>query len=188
MAYLFIRPGKTISALLQDEAPNLFPLFDRRGDFPAGAATEQEIVDQSAAIARAFRQIPEKEIPRGVSHGARGLAVIRVVKVGFGFSGKGGQAVQAFSRDGNVTLGADLSAAAGWAGRARLVGGCDAARSGLHLQQEQGSLRRRFIGRRDHRHTKNGQRLLLRTVGERGPRSFRVSPPAGANRLRAALH
>jgi lipid-binding SYLF domain-containing protein len=104
--------------------------------------------------------MPERQIPRSVLRDARGLAIIRVVKVGFVFSGKGGDgvviartgkgwsgpsfvgtggagwglqagaqvsdfvfvlnnadAVRAFSRDGNVTLGADVSAAAGPVGR-----------------------------------------------------------------------
>jgi lipid-binding SYLF domain-containing protein len=126
----------------------------------AGAATEQEIVDQSATILRQFRRIPEKAIPTRVLRNAKGLAIVTVVKVGFGISGKGGQgvvvartgggwsgpsfvgtggagwgpqigvevtdfifvlntreAVRAFSRDGNVTIGADASAAAGPVGR-----------------------------------------------------------------------
>jgi len=104
--------------------------------------------------------MPEKGIPGRVLRQARGLAILRVVKVGFGVSGKGGQgvvvartgrgwsgpsfvgtggagwgpqigaqitdfvfvlnsnaAVRAFSRDGNVTLGVDASAAAGPVGR-----------------------------------------------------------------------
>ena len=104
--------------------------------------------------------MPEKAIPRDVLRGAKGLAILSVVKAGFIFSAKGGQgvviartprgwsgpsfiatggggwglqvgaqvtdfvivlntdaAVQAFSRGGNVTLGVDLSAAAGPVGR-----------------------------------------------------------------------
>jgi lipid-binding SYLF domain-containing protein len=126
----------------------------------AGAATEQEIVNQSASILRDFRRMPERGIPGRVIRNAKGLAIITVVKVGFGISGKGGQgvvvartgggwsgpsfigtggagwgpqigaqvtdfvfvlnsnrAVRAFSRDGNVTLGADASVAAGPVGR-----------------------------------------------------------------------
>src|SRR5436190_4058159 len=131
----------------------------------AGAATEQEIVNQSAAILRDFRNMPEKGIPGRILRDAKGLAIISVLKVGFGFSGKGGEgvviartdggwsgpsfigtggagwgaqigaqvtdfvfvlntnrAVRAFSRDGNVTLGADASAAAGPVGRDAQVG------------------------------------------------------------------
>lgn len=131
----------------------------------AGAATEQEVVNQSASILRDFRRMPEKGIPARVLRDARGLAILSVVKVGFGFSGKGGQgvvvartrrgwsgpsfvgtggagwgpqvgaqvtdfvfvlnsraAVRAFSRDGNVTLGVDASAAAGPVGRDAAAG------------------------------------------------------------------
>ena len=131
----------------------------------AGAATEQEVVNQSASILRDFRRMPEKGIPARVLRHARGLAILTVVKVGFGVSGKGGQgvvvartsrgwsgpsfvgtggagwgpqigaqitdfvfvlnsnaAVRAFSRDGNVTLGADASVAAGPVGRDAHVG------------------------------------------------------------------
>ena len=126
----------------------------------ASAATEQEIVNQSAEIVRDFRQMPEREIPPRIMNNARGLAIIRVLKIGFGVSGKGGEglvvartahgwsgpsfvglggagwglqigaevsdfifvlnndaAVRAFSRDGNVKIGADVSAAAGPVGR-----------------------------------------------------------------------
>ena len=126
----------------------------------ANAATEQEIVNQSANILRDFRRIPEKAIPRGVLRHARGLAILSVLKIGFGVSGKGGQgiviartahgwsgpsfigtggagwgvqvgaqvtdfvfvlnsyeAVRAFSKQGNVTLGVDASVAAGPVGR-----------------------------------------------------------------------
>jgi lipid-binding SYLF domain-containing protein len=126
----------------------------------AGAATDQEVVNDSTSIIRQFRALPERGIPRDVLRHAQGLAVIKVLKVGFVFSGKAGQgvviaraghgwsgpsfigtggagwgaqigaevtdfvfvlndpaAVRAFSRDGNVTLGADVSAAAGPVGR-----------------------------------------------------------------------
>jgi lipid-binding SYLF domain-containing protein len=59
----------------------------------AGAATEQEIVNQSASILRDFRRMPERGIPGRVIRNAKGLAIITVVKVGFGVSGKGGQGV-----------------------------------------------------------------------------------------------
>jgi SH3 domain-containing YSC84-like protein 1 len=126
----------------------------------ASAATEQEIVDQSVKIVHNFYEMPERQIPRSIMRNARGLAIIRVLKAGFVFSGKGGQgvvvartghgwsgpsfiglggagwglqvgaqvtdfifvlnndsAVRAFSRDGNLKLGADVSAAAGPVGR-----------------------------------------------------------------------
>jgi lipid-binding SYLF domain-containing protein len=124
------------------------------------AATAQEIVNQSAGIIRDFRHMPEQSIPQTVLSEARGLAIMRVLKIGFGISGKGGQgvvvartgngwsgpsfigtggagfgfqigaqvtdfvivlntrdAVRAFSHEGNVTIGADASAAAGPVGR-----------------------------------------------------------------------
>lgn len=123
-------------------------------------ATEQDTVTRCATIISEFQQMPEKAIPRDVLRGAKGLAILSVVKAGFIFSAKGGQgvviartprgwsgpsfiatggggwglqvgaqvtdfvivlntdaAVQAFSRGGNVTLGVDLSAAAGPVGR-----------------------------------------------------------------------
>ncbi len=128
--------------------------------FSASAMTEQEVVNQSAGIIRDFRRMPEQSIPQTILNEARGLAIIRVFKAGFGFSGKGGQgvvvartghgwsgpsfigtggagfgfqagaevtdfvfvlntrdAVTAFSHDGNVTIGASVSAAAGPVGR-----------------------------------------------------------------------
>lgn len=126
----------------------------------AGAATEQEVVNDSATILREFYHMPEKQIPRRILNDAHGLAIIRVLKVGFGISGDGGEgvvvarnrhgwsgpsfvglggagigwqigaqltdfifvlntdaAVRAFSRDGNVKIGVDVSAAAGPVGR-----------------------------------------------------------------------
>ena len=59
----------------------------------ASAVTEQEIVDRSAEIMRGFRAMPEKAIPRRVLDDARGLAIMSVLKVGFGVSGQGGQGV-----------------------------------------------------------------------------------------------
>jgi len=126
----------------------------------ARAFTEQEVVNADAEIIREFRRIPEQGIPETVLKHARGLAIIKVLKVGFGVSGKGGEgvvvaktkhgwsgpsfigtggagvgfqlgaevtdfvfvlnnedAVRAFSHGGNVTVGADVSAAAGPVGR-----------------------------------------------------------------------
>jgi len=59
----------------------------------ASAVTEQEIVDRSAEIMRGFHAMPEKAIPRRVLDDARGLAIMSVLKVGFGLSGQGGQGV-----------------------------------------------------------------------------------------------
>ena len=54
---------------------------------PAGAASEQAIVDRSAQILRDFRAMPERQIPRSILRRARGLAVLSVIKAGFIFSG-----------------------------------------------------------------------------------------------------
>ena len=59
----------------------------------ASAATEQEIVDQAVSIMRDFHEMPERHIPPRIMRNARGLAIIRVLKAGFVFSGKGGQGV-----------------------------------------------------------------------------------------------
>src|SRR3954470_4096464 len=59
----------------------------------ARGMTEQEVVNQSAGIIRDFRHMPEQSIPATVLDEARGLAIIRVLKIGFVFSGKGGQGV-----------------------------------------------------------------------------------------------
>jgi lipid-binding SYLF domain-containing protein len=123
-------------------------------------ASMQGDVDQAATIIQRFQAVPEKAIPQAVLKDARGLAIMTVIKAGFGFSGRGGKgvvvartsngwsgpsaigtggagfgfqigaqvtefvmilntdaAVQAFSRDINVTLGGDISVAAGPIGR-----------------------------------------------------------------------
>ena len=123
-------------------------------------ASMQGDVDQAATIIERFQAVPEKAIPQAVLRDARGLAIMTVIKAGFGLSGRGGSgvvvartksgwsgpsaigtggagfgfqigaevtefvmilntdaAVQAFSRDVNVTLGGDISVAAGPIGR-----------------------------------------------------------------------
>src|SRR6266571_541697 len=123
-------------------------------------ASMQGDVDQAATIIERFQAVPEKAIPQAVLKDARGLAIMTVIKAGFGISGRGGSgvvvsrtkngwsgpsaigtggagfgfqigaevtefvmilntdaAVQAFSRDVNVTLGGDISVAAGPIGR-----------------------------------------------------------------------
>ena len=194
------------------------------------AMTEQEIVNQSAGIIRDFRHMPEQSIPQTVLSEARGLAIMRVLKVGFGISGKGGQgvvvartgngwsgpsfigtggagfgfqigaqvtdfvivlntrdAVRAFSRDGNITIGADASAAAGPVGRDAQAGVTPTAAlytysrskglfAGVSLEgaiiATQKDANRKYYGR---------------PVSARSILSGRVSPPAGASRLLAAL-
>lgn len=66
----------------------------------ATAASEQQVVEDAAEMVRQFRSIPERGIPENVLRDARGLAIIRVLKIGFGISGKGGQGV-VVARTGN---------------------------------------------------------------------------------------
>jgi lipid-binding SYLF domain-containing protein len=123
-------------------------------------ADMQDDVDQAATIIERFQAVPEKGIPQAVLKDARGLAIMTVIKAGFGVSGRGGtgvvvartrngwsgpsaigtggvgfgfqigaevtelvmvlntdEAVKAFSRDVNITLGGDISVAAGPIGR-----------------------------------------------------------------------
>ncbi len=196
---------------------------------PAGA-TEQEIVNRSAKILREFHGIPEKDIPRDVMRGAKGLAIISVVKVGFGISGKGGEgvvvartgngwsgpsfvglggagagfqigaqltdfifvlnttaAVRAFSKDGNVALGADVSAAAGPVGR-DLQASVTPRAAVYTYSRSKGlfagaSLEGAIIATQK---TANA-RYYHRPVSAAAILSGRVSPPAGTARLRAAL-
>jgi lipid-binding SYLF domain-containing protein len=66
----------------------------------AAQADERDTVKRSAEILREFRSMPERQVPRAVLRDARGLAIMRVVKVGFVFSGKGGEGV-VIARTGN---------------------------------------------------------------------------------------
>jgi len=196
----------------------------------ARAFTEQEVVNADAEIIREFRRIPEQGIPETVLNHARGLAIIKVLKVGFGVSGKGGEgvvvaktkhgwsgpsfigtggagfglqigaevtdfvfvlnnedAVRAFSHGGNVTIGADASAAAGPVGRhaeadvAPVAAIYTYSRSkglfaGVSLQGAvivtQSDANRRYYGR---------------DVIPEAILSRKVSPPSGASHLVAAL-
>src|SRR5437016_14546066 len=81
----------------------------------ASGATEQEVVNQSASIMRQFKRMPERGIPRSVLQNARGLAILTVVKIGFGLSGKGGQGV-VVARTGNGWSGPSFvgTGGAGW--------------------------------------------------------------------------
>lgn len=197
----------------------------------ATAATEQEIVNRSAKILRDFHSIPETDIPPSILRHAKGLAILSVVKVGFGLSGKGGQgvvvartgngwsgpsfvgiggagagfqigaqltefifvlnnnaAVKAFSRDGNVTLGADVSAAAGPVGR-DLQAGITPTAAVYTYSRSKGlfagaSLEGAIIATQK---TANA-RYYGRPVSSGAILSGRATPPAGAGRLRAALN
>ena len=196
----------------------------------ARAATEQEVVDQSTEILRAFYQMPESEIPLRIFNEARGLAIIRVLKIGFGVSGKGGEgvvvartphgwsapsfiglggagwglqigaeltdfifvlnndaAVRAFSRDGNLKLGADVSAAAGPVGR-DLQGAVTPTAAVYTYSRSKGlfagvSLEGAIIATQ-----KTAiDRYYGRPVSARSILSGRTAPPQGAQRLLALL-
>ena len=196
----------------------------------ASAATEQEIVNQSAEIVRDFWQMPEREIPPRIMNNARGLAIIRVLKIGFGVSGKGGEglvvartahgwsgpsfvglggagwglqigaevsdfifvlnndaAVRAFSRDGNVKIGADVSAAAGPVGR-DLQADVTTTAAVYTYSRSKGlfagvSLEGAIIGTQK---TANA-RYYGQAVSARSILSGRVAPPSGARRLLGVL-
>ncbi|HEY2615484.1 MAG TPA: lipid-binding SYLF domain-containing protein [Chthoniobacterales bacterium] len=196
----------------------------------AQAASEQEIVNRSASILRAFRSMPERGIPEGVMREAKGLAILNVVKIGLGISGKGGEgvvvartangwsgpsfvgtggagwgpqigaqvtefvfvlntreAVRAFSRDGNMTVGADASAAAGPVGR-DLQAGLTPTAAIYTYSRSKGlfagaSLEGAVIATQK---TANA-RYYGRPVRANDILRGRVSPPPGARVLRAAL-
>ncbi|MBA3960919.1 MAG: lipid-binding SYLF domain-containing protein [Chthoniobacterales bacterium] len=194
------------------------------------AASEQEIVNNSAQILRDFYRMPEKQIPRRVLNDARGLAIMSVLKVGFVFSGKGGQgvvvarrgggwsgpsfiglggagwgaqigaevtdfifvlnteaAVRAFSRDSNVKLGADVSAAAGPVGR-DVQGAVTPTAAVYTYSRSKGlfagaSLEGAVIATQK----SANERYYGRAVSARSILRGKVSPPAGAQRLRSLL-
>ncbi len=177
-------------------------------------ATEQETVNRSANTIREFRHMPEKGIPSRILRNARGLAIISVVKAGFIISGKAGEgvvvgagwgpqigaqvtdfvivlnnerAVRAFSKGGNVTLGADASVAAGPVGRAAEADVTPRAAiytysktKGLFLGA---SLEGAVIGTRKDAN----ERYYRRQVTAYDILHGRVAAPAGAANLRAAL-
>ena len=57
------------------------------GAFPV-YADMQDDVDQAATIIERFQAVPEKAIPQTVLKDARGLAIMTVIKAGFGISGR----------------------------------------------------------------------------------------------------
>jgi lipid-binding SYLF domain-containing protein len=56
-------------------------------------ASMQDDVDQAATIIERFQAVPKKAIPQAVLKDARGLAIMTVIKAGFGISGRGGTGV-----------------------------------------------------------------------------------------------
>jgi lipid-binding SYLF domain-containing protein len=174
--------------------------------------------------------MPERGIPTSVMRNAKGLAILTVVKVGLGISGKGGQgvvvartghgwsgpsfvgtggagwgpqigaqvtefvfilnsnaAVRAFSKDGNVTLGADASAAAGPVGRDAQAAVTPTAAIYTYSRSKGlfagASLEGAVIATQ-----KTGNaRYYGRPVSAGSILSGSASPPPGANVLRSAL-
>jgi lipid-binding SYLF domain-containing protein len=53
----------------------------------------QSEVEQAATILERFQAVPEQAIPQAVLKDARGLAIMTVIKAGFGVSGHGGSGV-----------------------------------------------------------------------------------------------
>jgi SH3 domain-containing YSC84-like protein 1 len=60
---------------------------------PVFAEGLQDDVNQAATIIERFQAVPEKGIPQTVLKDARGVAILTVIKVGFGVSGRGGAGV-----------------------------------------------------------------------------------------------
>jgi len=196
----------------------------------ANASTEQEVVNDSASIIREFRQMPEKQIPPAILRHARGLAIIRVLKVGFGVSGKGGQgvvvartdqgwsgpsfigtggagfgfqvgaqvtdfvivlndaaAVRAFSHDGNITIGADASAAAGPVGRDAQAGVLPTAAIYTYSRSRGLFAGASLEGAVIATQKDANYRFYGRPVSARSILRGRVAPPPGASALLSTL-
>ena len=189
-------------------------------------ASMQGDVDQAATIIERFQAVPEKAIPQAVLKDARGLAIMTVIKAGFGISGRGGTgvvvartkngwsgpsaigtggagfgfqigaevtefvmilntdaAVQAFSRDVNITLGGDISVAAGPIGRTASVAVTPVAAIYTY-SRSQGvfagiSLEGTIIGTRNDANTE----YYGRPMTPEEILSGKVPPPRGAMRL-----
>jgi lipid-binding SYLF domain-containing protein len=60
---------------------------------PPVYADMQDDVDQAVTIIERFQAVPEKAIPQAMLKDARGLAIMTVIKAGFGISGRGGSGV-----------------------------------------------------------------------------------------------
>jgi SH3 domain-containing YSC84-like protein 1 len=189
-------------------------------------ASMQGDVDQAATIIERFQAVPEKAIPQAVLRDARGLAIMTVIKAGFGFSGRGGSgvvvartkngwsgpsaigtggvgfglqigaevtefvmilntdaAVQAFSRDVNVTLGGDISVAAGPIGRNAEIGVTPIAAIYTYSRSQGAfagiSLEGTVIGTRNDANAE----YYGRGVTPAEILSGQVPPPSGATRL-----
>jgi lipid-binding SYLF domain-containing protein len=190
----------------------------------------QDDVDQAATIIERFQAVPVKAIPQAILRDARGLAVMTVIKAGFGFSGRGGkgvvvartgngwsgpsaigtggagfglqigaevtefvmvlntaEAVKAFSRDVNITLGGDISVAAGPIGR-HVAAAVTPVAAIYTYSRTQGlfagiSLEGTVIGTRNDANTE----YYGRPVTPEEILSGKVAPPAGAKRMLQVL-
>src|SRR6185295_16962156 len=171
----------------------------------------QQDVDQATAIIQRFQEIPEKGIPPAVLKAARGVAILTVTKAGFIGSGRGGTgglgagfqagveitefvmilntpaAVEAFSKQANVTLGGNLSVAAGPVGRSAEAS--VALQSAIYsYSRTQGffagvSLEGTAISVKDD----YNQAYYGRAVTAQEILSGKVQPPAGARNLLSVL-
>ena len=194
------------------------------------AFTEQEVVNADTEIIREFRHMPEQAIPESVLRHARGLAIIKVLKVGVGVSGKGGEgvvvartrngwsgpsfigtggagfglqigaevtdfvfvlnnedAVRAFSHGGNVTVGADASAAAGPVGRHAEADVTPVAAIYTYSRTKGLFAGVSLTGAVIATQTDANRRYYGRNVSASAILSGKASRPAGAARLIAAL-
>src|SRR6266481_222543 len=70
-----------------------FCLFLLMSCTAAFAASMRETVADCTGIVRDFTRIPEHAIPRRVLRNAKGVAILRVLKGGFGVSGRLGEGV-----------------------------------------------------------------------------------------------
>ena len=193
-------------------------------------ADMQDDVDQAATIIERFQAMPEKAIPQAVLKDARGLAIMTVIKAGFGISGRGGtgvvvartrngwsgpsaigtggagfgfqigaevtefvmvlnteEAVKAFSRDVNITLGGDISVAAGPIGR-HVEAAITPVAAVYTYSRTQGlfagiSLEGTVIGARNDANAA----YYGRPVTPEEILSGKVTPPSGARRIIQAL-
>ena len=60
---------------------------------PIVSANEQEEVDRAAATIQRIQRMPDRGIPRRIMRNAKGFAIMRVYKAGFGVSGSAGDGV-----------------------------------------------------------------------------------------------
>jgi len=190
----------------------------------------QDDVDQAATIIERFQAVPENAIPQAVLKDAKGLAIMTVIKAGFGISGRGGkgvvvartrngwsgpsaigtggagfglqigaevtefvmilntdEAVKAFSRDVNITLGGDISVAAGPVGR-HVAAAVTPVAAVYTYSRTQGlfagiSLEGTVVGTRNDANAE----YYGRTITPEEILSGKVSPPPSAKKLHQVL-